>query len=112
MGQVPLAGLTSGAPYAAPGLLPVGTTGGGQTAPPEQGMQLGQAPQLSSFNQEQVGLRCFGALECGQCTNGGWGLPNGCLGLSMSDTSARCSLAGMQSISCYWQLETTVTFAG
>lgn len=85
VGQVLLAGLTSGAPYAAPGLLPVGTTGGGQTAPPEQGMQLRQAPQLSSFNQKQVGLRYFGALEYGQCTNGGWGLPNGCLGLSMSD---------------------------
>ena len=96
VGQVPPAGLTGGALYAAPGLLPIGTTGGDQAAPPEQGMQLGQAPQSSSFNQAQVGLRCVGALEAGQCTNGGWDTPTGCLGFSMSDASTRCSLAGLQ----------------
>ena len=59
LGQVPPAGFTGGALYAAPGLLPVGTTRAGQTASPEQGMQLGEAPQLPSFNREQVGLRCL-----------------------------------------------------
>ena len=112
VGQVPPAGLTGGALYAAPGLLPIGTTGGDQAPSPEQGMQLGQAPQLSSFNQAQVGLRCVGVLAVGQCTDGERDMPTGCLGFSMSDASARCSLAGLQLNLCYWQLRTIVTFAG